>query len=1253
MRFLANGPDIPSDLLYARDEGEVLFFCGAGVSRAEAGGPSFWELAERVVKRLGSARSSPAQQILRMSAGIQLPPGIGGMPPADRLFALLEQEFAVEDVRAAVSKAVEPIANPGLGPHRSLLDLSTMPDGRCRLVTTNFDRVFQLARPEVAEILPPTLPDPRRTSWEGIVHLHGMVRPDYSGAASEEFVLSSADFGRAYLADGWATTFMRALMERYLIVFVGYSADDPPIQYLLEALSRSAKPGRLYAFHSGEAEEAAALWRHKGVEAIPFQGFPALWSSLDAWGRRARDPDAWRRSVVTRALDGPRKLAPHERGQVAHLVSSEAGAREFSRADSPPPADWLCVFDPAVRYDRARISELQADENRNLLDPRESFGLDFDPSPIAARNSGGQIIPTGAWSAFEELPSDVRADPGRPQVSLRGLLGAKPSYLPPRLEALGGWIGRVAKEGVAAWWAGGQNGLHPWLEDSVRRNIGEGMKPALRSAWRLILSAPPSPNHYDLSVYGLLETVRKEGWSLWALREFEEIKRPRITVDRAFTAPPLEGEILLSRLVQPDVVYPAHPAEVVVPDEFLARYVRTLRGYLETAHALELEVAQFFYPMFRPIVPYDDPSSSFSSRDGDLPSLVIHYAHELERLSALDPKAAQREVRSWPGPEDAVFRILRVWSAGQAALTSAGEASRVFADLPDDVFWDREVQRDLLVSLKVRWSELAQEAKRAVEAKILTGSEPWEGADPEQYAKYRAHRVLSRLEWMRREGLEPGFDADAVRAQLLKEVPGWTVEDAEDEVYRSSSRGGWVATDTEPAALSDVPIGELLDTSDALSGRSSDFLVERRPFKGVAEKWPVRALAALVRSARSGETRKREWSDFLGHDARAKDPLRLKMLIAKRLASLPKEVFRTNLQSISFWLKGAGPAVSAISRLSYLRLWERIVQTALERPEEARSSIVSDSRRDWVTAAINSPVGRMTALLCDEFAWEGPDYEKMTDAWRARADRLLLLDGDLRCHLMAILGTRLKWLYYVDPDWTDRQVISPIEHDPKDPASQATLSSLIRYGGQWSAPLFSRLKGQLIALAAQDEADEEEGALVSLLRGWNSNDPEGRRMVSDEELREALIAAGDRGRCSVLRHLDRWSQQAQDWSKAVEFIEKVWPRQLIAKTPAAASALAGLALSAGEQMPAVTRAVLPLLTAADNGWADSILIRRSDDNMVERFPEEHLALLHAALGTDVRTWAYGTHGLIDGLGRIASVNRDPRLVELRRRMRGY
>ena len=41
MRFIEDGPVIPDELLLARDAGDVILFCGAGVSQAEAGLPNF------------------------------------------------------------------------------------------------------------------------------------------------------------------------------------------------------------------------------------------------------------------------------------------------------------------------------------------------------------------------------------------------------------------------------------------------------------------------------------------------------------------------------------------------------------------------------------------------------------------------------------------------------------------------------------------------------------------------------------------------------------------------------------------------------------------------------------------------------------------------------------------------------------------------------------------------------------------------------------------------------------------------------------------------------------------------------------------------------------------------------------------------------------------------------------------------------------------------------------------------------------
>jgi hypothetical protein len=49
LRFAENGPAIPDELLVARDDGQVLFFCGAGVSAAKAGLPGFQRLAEAVL----------------------------------------------------------------------------------------------------------------------------------------------------------------------------------------------------------------------------------------------------------------------------------------------------------------------------------------------------------------------------------------------------------------------------------------------------------------------------------------------------------------------------------------------------------------------------------------------------------------------------------------------------------------------------------------------------------------------------------------------------------------------------------------------------------------------------------------------------------------------------------------------------------------------------------------------------------------------------------------------------------------------------------------------------------------------------------------------------------------------------------------------------------------------------------------------------------------------------------------------------
>ena len=300
MRFHADGPSIPSELLDARDRGNVVFFCGAGVSRP-AGLPSFSELAKRAMKMLGTPPTARSRTLLEQP---------GGTESLDRVFNLLQREYRRDEVEAAVNRILKTPARANTSAHATILRLSRTATGRPRVVTTNFDHLFERVAKSVPIHVAPALPDIASVgSFEGLVYLHGRRwNPGHStGSSSKGLILSSSDFGRAYLADGWATRFVRELLQKYFIVLLGYSASDPPVRYLLEGLQsrRGNESSTIYAFDHGAVDDVLDRWRSLGVQALPYATPPdrhhaVLWTTLSEWAVRADDPDAWRRSIVAR-----------------------------------------------------------------------------------------------------------------------------------------------------------------------------------------------------------------------------------------------------------------------------------------------------------------------------------------------------------------------------------------------------------------------------------------------------------------------------------------------------------------------------------------------------------------------------------------------------------------------------------------------------------------------------------------------------------------------------------------------------------------------------------------------------------------------------------------------------------------------------------------------------------------------------------------------------------------------------------------
>jgi len=112
----------------------------------------------------------------------------------------------------------------------------------------------------------------------------------------------------------------------------------------------------------------------------------------------------------------------------------------------------------------------------------------------------------------------------------------------------------------------------------------------------------------------------------------------------------------------------------------------------------------------------------------------------------------------------------------------------------------------------------------------------------------------------------------------------------------------------------------------------------------------------------------------------------------------------------------------------------------------------------------------------------------------------------------------------------------------------------------------------------------------------------------------------------------------------------VWPRQLAARSPAASAALAEIALRAGERMPEITAAALPVIETTAEPIDGLRLVHRADDVGISRFPVEHLALFYALLSEDAQLWPWGMPQLVEKLARVALLKNDPRLTELRRRL---
>jgi hypothetical protein len=343
-------PPIPERLLLAHARGEVLFIAGAGISRS-AGLPDFRELVLDVYERL----DKPVHDVLS-----KVPPAACNLWSADVtgltdrqsaeikrfivgdydvVLGMLERRMDGESsplssVRRAIAANLRRSDLRPAPIHRALMCLADR-GGAVTIVTTNFEHLLEdAAKPTQSGTQTYALggiPRPgRRTDFAGVLHIHGAL--DRNPDRTADLIVSDQDFGEFYLRRRVVSDFIYDAARLFNLVLVGYSANDPPMRYLLNAVAADGtrfddlKERFTFVGSSGADPVALEDWKGRGITPIQYDSSNnhstllqtlQRWANLSAVNGKKQLVDAQIRSIVRL----PRNTAPDaDRDLFDHLI---------------------------------------------------------------------------------------------------------------------------------------------------------------------------------------------------------------------------------------------------------------------------------------------------------------------------------------------------------------------------------------------------------------------------------------------------------------------------------------------------------------------------------------------------------------------------------------------------------------------------------------------------------------------------------------------------------------------------------------------------------------------------------------------------------------------------------------------------------------------------------------------------------------------------------------------------------------------
>ena len=1204
MQFVRNGPDIPERLLQAHEDGRVVFFCGAGISY-RAGLPGFKGLTEQIFKRLHMA-PNPAEKAA-MAAG-----------RFDVAIGILESRHV--DGRTAVRQALAETLQPDVtrpnatATHGALLTLARDAEDRTRLITTNFDRLFEHVadgtNEPVDQFKAPLLPVPKRR-WSGLVYLHGLLDDTPTPESLERLVVSSGDFGLAYLTERWAARFVGELLRNYVVVFVGYSLTDPVLRYMTDALAADQllgeEPLEMFAFANhvrGKEQREAEEWRWKNVTPILYRNHARhyyLHKTLSVWANTYRDGVIGKARVVLDSAKAPPNLAP-DRDDVASRVlwalSDPTGqpAQQFATLDPVPSFEWLDVL-TEQRHGRSDLSRFGVEPHRRDDSPK--FAFTHRPAPLGLAQ----------WMALtEEASSETELD--QPMLWI------------------GTWLTRHMNDPRLLLWLAERGGrLHSRFAFEIERRLeetaqvenrgGAELQELLRNApnavpsstmramWELMLADKVGHRGSVADGYAWSQRVRREGLSARARHELRALLAPRVVPRRAIRldflgeqpeeeARQLDWDIVLSSDVEHGD-FTAAGSEGIDFAPLLDDFDMLLRDALDLMRALgqadERDDPSYYH---QPSIKEHPQNQKFHKW-----TLLIELVRDAWMdVAESDPHRARLAAESWWLTPYPVFRRLALFAAAHG--TAIGVDRAVEWLLEDRGWWlwsvctHREISR-LLVALAPR---LDGEQRQRIEEAIAEGpprSMYVEDLDPDRWVEIVDESIWQHLARMA-AGSDLGEKGRRKASALQRRHPDWNL--VVDERREFST---WIGQDVErPEAATPESAAELIawlrenprrdDWSRDDWGRrcQEDYEVASDALRVLArEGWwePSRWNEALYAWTDKGLVEK-SWKGM-----------------SAMLLEAPDEILLA--PGTGFWLRSVGRVAEPADR-TYVALCDRVLDLA---PEDDGTDAESP-----VDRTLNHPVGQVIEGLLDNALLQAAGIG--LPAVAKRTLEMVCSLGEARFRLGRLMvASRVLPLLVRDEAWTREHVL------PMFDWRRSTQDACLAWCGFLTAPRFHESFLELVresfVRASRHYADlgsygRQYASLLAyaglrLRSGWTTSLREAIDDLPDAGLQQMLITLG-RGLEADERREDYFN------NRVLPFLRRLWPKTKDKLTAGVSTGFARLCLVAEDAFPQVVREVSGYLIGAGQQAPGQLLFSLRSKGYAKRFPEATLEFLGLVLG---------------------------------------